>query len=37
VPQDERHGYEKCQFAEYTRRVVKQDEMKAANGGARSN
>lgn len=35
--QDERHSYEKCQFAEYTRRVVKQNEIREAKGGARSN
>ena len=35
--QNERHAYEKCQFAEFTKRVVKQDELRAARGGARSN
>ncbi|MCJ1448816.1 MAG: hypothetical protein MMC23_009335 [Stictis urceolatum] len=35
--EDERHGYEKCQFAEYTRRVVKQNELREARGGQRSN
>ncbi|MCJ1412713.1 hypothetical protein MMC19_006811 [Ptychographa xylographoides] len=34
---DERHSYEKCQFNEYTKRVIKQDEIRAAKGGARSN
>ncbi|CAF9915538.1 MAG: hypothetical protein GOMPHAMPRED_000787 [Gomphillus americanus] len=35
--EDERHGYEKCQFNEYTKRVVKQNELREAKGGARSN
>ena len=35
--QDEKHSYEKCQFAEYTRRVIKQNEIREAKGGARSN
>ncbi|PHH65582.1 hypothetical protein CDD81_2017 [Ophiocordyceps australis] len=34
---DERHSYEKCQYNEFQKRVVKMDELRAAKGGARSN
>ncbi|KAK3722451.1 hypothetical protein LTR37_002443 [Vermiconidia calcicola] len=35
--EDERHGYEKCQYEEFKLRVKKMDEMREAKGGARSN
>ncbi|KAK5745759.1 hypothetical protein LTR17_001261 [Elasticomyces elasticus] len=35
--QDERHGYEKCQYDEFKLRVKKMDEIRAAKGGERSN
>ena len=35
--QAERHSYEKCQYVEFKKRVVKMDEIRAAKGGARSN
>jgi len=35
--QDERHSYEKCQYAEFQRRVKKMDELRAARDGQRSN
>jgi NADH dehydrogenase (ubiquinone) 1 beta subcomplex subunit 7 len=31
-PQDERHGYEKCQYEEFKKRVAKMDELRAAKG-----
>ncbi|POS83579.1 hypothetical protein EPUL_004275 [Erysiphe pulchra] len=35
--QNERHSYEKCQYDEFLQRVAKMDELRAANGGQRSN
>ncbi|KAK5129670.1 hypothetical protein LTR08_002995 [Meristemomyces frigidus] len=35
--EDERHGYEKCQYEEFKVRVKKMDELRAEKGGARSN
>lgn len=37
IPQDERHGYEKCQYDEFMERVAKMDQVREAKGGARSN
>ncbi|KAH7015556.1 NADH-ubiquinone oxidoreductase B18 subunit-domain-containing protein [Ilyonectria destructans] len=34
---DERHGYEKCQYVEFKKRVAKMDELRESKGGARSN
>ncbi|TKA26490.1 hypothetical protein B0A50_05327 [Salinomyces thailandicus] len=34
---DERHGYEKCQYEEFKVRVKKMDELRAQKGGERSN
>lgn len=31
--QDERHSYEKCQYAEFKKRVAKMEELRAAKGG----
>ena len=30
---DERHGYEKCQYAEFMKRVRKIEELRKARGG----
>ncbi|KAH8706356.1 NADH-ubiquinone oxidoreductase B18 subunit [Ilyonectria robusta] len=35
--QDERHGYEKCQYVEFKKRVAKMDELRESKDGARSN
>lgn len=35
--QDERHSYEKCQYDEFKKRVVKMNELREAKEGARSN
>ncbi|KAI1747802.1 NADH-ubiquinone oxidoreductase B18 subunit-domain-containing protein [Xylaria castorea] len=35
--EDERHSYEKCQYEEFKKRVVKMNELRAAKDGARSN
>lgn len=35
--QDERHSYEKCQYAEFKKRVAKMDELRESKDGARSN
>ncbi|KAK4459816.1 NADH-ubiquinone oxidoreductase B18 subunit-domain-containing protein [Cladorrhinum samala] len=35
--EDERHSYEKCQYAEFKLRVAKMNELRAAKDGARSN
>ncbi|KAF1815260.1 hypothetical protein P152DRAFT_471875 [Eremomyces bilateralis CBS 781.70] len=35
--EDERHGYEKCQYEEFKKRVAKMDELRKEKGGARSN
>lgn len=35
--QDERHSYEKCQYEEFKKRVVKMNELREAKEGARSN
>lgn len=35
--ENERHSYEKCQYDEFLQRVAKMDELRAANGGKRSN
>jgi len=35
--QNERHSYEKCQYEEFKKRVVKMDELRASKDGARSN
>ncbi|RKF64648.1 NADH dehydrogenase 1 beta subcomplex subunit 7 [Erysiphe neolycopersici] len=35
--ENERHSYEKCQYDEFLQRVAKMDELRAANGGQRSN
>ncbi|KKK16000.1 hypothetical protein P175DRAFT_0531023 [Aspergillus ochraceoroseus IBT 24754] len=35
--ENERHTYEKCQYDEFKKRVAKMDELRAAQGGARSN
>ena len=37
MEQQERHSYEKCQYEEFKKRVVKMDELREAKGGARSN
>lgn len=37
LSQDLRHGYEKCQYDEFKKRVAKMNELRAAKGGARSN
>ncbi|KAK7947076.1 uncharacterized protein PG986_011397 [Apiospora aurea] len=34
---DERHSYEKCQYEEFKKRVVKMNELREAKEGARSN
>lgn len=34
--QDERHGYEKCQYEEFKRRVAKMEEIRAAKAAAGS-
>jgi NADH dehydrogenase (ubiquinone) 1 beta subcomplex subunit 7 len=35
--QDERHGYEKCQYVEFKKRVAKMNELRESKEGARSN
>lgn len=35
--QDERHGYEKCQYVEFKKRVAKMDELRESKGGERTN
>ena len=35
--QDERHFYEKCQYADFMARVARLDEFKAQNPGQRFN
>ncbi|KAK0755060.1 NADH-ubiquinone oxidoreductase B18 subunit-domain-containing protein [Schizothecium vesticola] len=35
--EDERHGYEKCQYVEFKKRVAKMNELRAAKDGERSN
>ncbi|GAB7365580.1 hypothetical protein MBLNU230_g6652t1 [Neophaeotheca triangularis] len=35
--EDERHGYEKCQYEEFKLRVAKMDQLRAEKGGERSN
>ncbi|KAI1613197.1 NADH-ubiquinone oxidoreductase B18 subunit-domain-containing protein [Exophiala viscosa] len=32
--EDERHGYEKCQYEEFKKRVAKMEEIKAARAAA---
>ncbi|KAF3073650.1 hypothetical protein TsFJ059_005565 [Trichoderma semiorbis] len=34
---DERHGYEKCQYVEFKKRVAKMNELRESKEGARSN
>jgi hypothetical protein len=37
VRQDERHGYEKCQYEEFMERVAKMDKIRADKAAASTN